>query len=331
MISNIRTILFTVGITIIVCLIPICILFYNNYKLKEVISNNSKESNITYKKLNKSLQRAETKIILKEKELSDLTNRYKLDLEIIRTDLKSVGGELEAVGITEAGTTTIVYNNYSSDKTEPIESEVTICKEDGRPIDVHEYTRKIESKKLLDSNGIRVADVSFSASNKNPWSTKVHGLRYRILNTIGRGAQNKIILYTELQIENPEIQPEKVFRIEGIESRILQMPNSENEFNWWDPAIYLIAQLGLNVYNEINFSASLSLGLSIFSYGNDLRFLGITVGYDAFQNKFRVSFVPVLYNIGGPIPFLSDLYLGLDIGTSFTNDLSISFLISTKI
>ncbi len=319
------------GIFILLSLIPSGILFYQNQKLKSQVAQYAGDLNIGYKALTKSLQRSETKLTENTADLTLFAKENGVSIKAIRNDLDSIGGRLEAVSSTEAKTSTVVHNYYPSDSNTPSDVDVPICENDGRPIDIHSYTKRVETRELHDSNGMRVADISFAAAEKNPWNSKIYGIRYKILNTIGRGPNDQIILHTELTSENPEVQPGQVFRIEGVESRLLQIPALPSEFDFWDPALYLIGQLGANVYGDISLLASISLGFSIWSYGDDWRFLGISAGYDATGNAFRASIIPVMYNIGSPIPLLSNLFLGLDIGINHRADVSVGLVIGTRL
>lgn len=326
-----RHTIWIVAVAVILALIPAGVLFYQKQQLKIQLAEYAGQKNVDYQALTDSLQRAETKIARTEEELAAFADQYGVDFDTILEDHRELGARVEAVGASEARTTTVVHNHYPSDSSNPSDIEVPTCEEDGRPIDVHGYTKRVETRRLEDSNGMVVADVSFSAARERPWSSRVYGVRYRILNTVGRGAGGQVILTTELTAENPEAQPGETFRIEGVESRVLQAPEPGPEFRWWDPAVYLLAQPALVVYDEVAFSASLSIGFSVFSYGENWRFLGITAGYDAFQNAFRASLVPVLYNVGGPLPFLSDLWIGLDVGISHESDVSVGLVIGTRL
>jgi hypothetical protein len=328
---KIKTIAWIIGVVIILSLVPAGVLFWQNQNLERQVAQYAGELDIKHQSLSKSLQRAETKIAKSSNELSIFAKQNEVNIDAINKDLRKLNGRLEAISVTEAKTNTVIHTYSSSDTSRQTNTEVTICKEDGRPIDIHRYTETTETRELTDSNGMRVADVSFSAAEKRPWNSKVYGIKYKILNTIGRGSKGQLILSTELIAENPEAQPNKTFRIEGIESRTLQAPKPGPKFKVWDPALYLLMNLGVIAYKEVDFSASLGFGFSVFSYGPDWRFLGITVGYDAFQNAFRGSLVPFLYNIGSPLPLLSNLYLGLDIGLSSQLDISIGLIIGTRL
>jgi hypothetical protein len=286
---------------------------------------------VSHKNLTSSLQRAETE---RAKEISELYNFAKengYSLDEIKSDLYQLHAQLEAVATTEAKTTTVINKNYYSDNSQTTNPAVPQCPEDGRPIDVHGYTKRAETKYLHDSNGMRVADVTFEAALDRPWTTKVYGIRYKILNTVGRTKTGQIILHTELLSENPEAEPGKTYRVDAVTSKVIQAPREPTRFDWWDPKLYLAGLAGIQAYPEVDFSASLGLGFSIFSYGEDWRFLGITVAWDAYQNTFRASLVPVLYNLGGPLPFFSDLLLFLDIGADSSASVSVSLGIATTL
>lgn len=328
---KIKNIIWMIVVLAILALIPTGVLFCQNEKLKDQVAKYAGEQNINYKILSKSLQRAETKIAENSDELVVFADQNGINIQAVEEDLESLNGRLEAVAVTESKTFNVTHNHYPSDSNTPSEIEVPVCKEDGRPIDIHGYTKRIETRELIDSNGMRVADVSFSAAQKEPWSSKVYGIEYKINNTIGRSPAGKIILTTELLAQNPQAQPEQTFRIEGVDSRVLQAPPLPPTFDWWDPTVYLLATPGVEVYKAPEFSASLSLGFSIFSYGDDWNFLGISAGYDAFQNAFRASLFPFLYNVGGPLPFFQDLWIGLDVGLSHEANVSIGLIIGTRL
>lgn len=328
---KLKTVLWIIGAVAILALIPIGILSYQNQKLKKENLSLTGTVDVTQKKLTDSLLRADTERTDELRKLRDLAKEQGSDIGKIERDLRSLGASLEAVAQTSAQTKTVVHNHYTSTSTTPSKTEVPTCPEDGRPIDVHGYTKRIETINLEDSNGMRVADVSFAAAEKTPWSSKIYGLRYKINNTIGRSQDGQIVLYTELLAENPEAQPGETFHIEGVESRVLQAPEPGPSFQWWDPALFLNAHLAIEVHPGLDFTAGLSLGFSIFSYGEDWRFLGITAGYDAFQNEFRASLIPALYNVGGPMPFLQDLWLGLDVSISHNADVGVGLVIGTTL
>lgn len=318
------------GVGLLILLAPAVILLIQNAQLKKQNASLIENVTIGQKALTDSLLRAESKIASTQEDLTDFADQNQLDIEAIRDDLKTLDATLAAIAITEGGTTTIVKNYYKADDSTPSDIEVPKCKEDGRPIDVWGHTKSVEAIDLEDSNGMKVAKASFEAAKERPWSSKVYGIRYKVLNSIGRQQNGRLVLHTELTAENPEAQPGETFRIKSVSSQMLELPAPRASFDAWDPKLYLAVNLGLVVRPEIDFSASFALGFSIMSYG-DWRFIGVTAGYDAYQNNLRASLIPVLYNLGSPMPFLSDLWIFLDVGWSPMEEVSIGFGIATTI
>lgn len=328
--NDLKVLLWIGGIVIIFSLIPAGILFYQNHELKKALEITSGERDLQYKKLSDSVQRAETSNAKNGEDLISLARKTSIDIDSISKDQQNLGAKIEALAITEAKTTTIVHNNYTSTSSTPSGKEPEVCKEDGRPIDVYGYTKRVEKINLDDSNGMRLADISFSAGEKNPWASKVYGIHYRVLNVMGRTQSGQITLHTELQSENSEAQPGQIFHIEGVSSQLTQT-EIPARFSWWNPRLFLLIQLGLEAYPTLDFSASLSLGLTIWAYGDNWRFLGVSAGYDAFQNSFRASFIPAMYNIGEPLPLLTNLWLGLDVSIDTRLNVGVGFVIGTTL
>jgi len=328
--KNLRNILIVGAACLIGCGVPIAFLSIQNCQLKDQNSHLVDDLIIGQKSLTDSLQRAESKIVTTQEDLSLFAEKNELDIEAIRADLHTLDATLAAVAVTEGGTTTIVKNYYKSTDSTPSDTEVPKCKEDGRPIDVWGHTQKVQSIDLEDSNGMKIAKTSFEAAKETPWSSKVYGIRYKVLNSVGRQRNGRLILHTELTAENPEAQPGETFRIKGISSEMLELPAPRAVFDWWDPHLYLMAYLGMGVYPVLEFSAGASLGITIMSYG-DWTFVGLSLGFDGFQQTFQASFIPFLYNIGGPLPFLSDLEIGPYIGLDHTLSVSIGIGITTML
>lgn len=324
-----RTTLYAIGIgAIALALIGLAILTSQNASLRAQNRALEAEHIDRYKKLSDSLQRASSEAATSE-ELDEFAEQNQLDLDLIREDLYQLGAELEAVASSSGKTKTIVRNHYNSTTVEPSTEQVPTCKEDGRPIDLHGYTKTIQTTKVEDSNGMQVAKVSFEAAKQAPWSSKVYGIEYTVNNTIGRKSNGQLVLHTELLASSPEAQPGRTFKVTGFQSRLLQTPQRAR-FDAWDPAIYLSGQFGLGVYPGLQFSAAISLGLSTMSYG-DWRFLGVTIGLDGYQHTFFASFAPFLYNVGEPLPWFSDLYLGLYVGIDSELSVSTGIAIATML
>ena len=316
-----------VGLVVALTLGSSAYLFWKIRTLEEENQRLLNQVTVNHENLTKSLQRAETSQVT-QADLAAFAEEVGLDIQKLRGDLRSLGADLEAIASTKAKTTTIHHHHAPSDSSSSSEIEVPTCKEDGRPIDIHRYTERIESRELRDSSGMRIADVSFEAAEENPWSSTTWGISYTINNSVARTRDGSIVLHTELLAES-EAQPGEIFRIEGAESRVLQVPE-EVHFEWWNPQLYLTAQLGINAWPGIDLSASLAIGFSVMSYGN-WAFFGISAGFDGWNRSFFASFIPLMYNIGEPIPLLSDLEVGPHVGIDHNANVSVGITIGTRL
>ena len=80
-------------------------------------------------------------------------------------------------------------------------------------------------------------------------------------------------------------------------------------FQWWTPHLD-IAALGTTS------GVGASLGISVAGYGkteNDLSWRFVRLSLDIFD-KPAIGFTPFVYNVGGPMPLISNLYLGPHVG-----------------
>lgn len=317
-----------IGGIVLILLIVFTALFWKIDRLENQLATNS--ISIDHKALTESLQRAETLMVESNKQLDLFAQQNGLDIEMIRDDLEKINADLIAVASTKAQTTTIIKNNYISDNSKIVNPEQPVCKENNIPLDNYGYTTKLEEISLQDSNGMNIARIGFQAAKSEPWSSTIYGIEYVINNTVSTGPNKEVIIHTELLARNKEIQPEKTFRIEGVESRVLQVPEPPPSFDFWDPAIFLLGQLGLDVYPGVSFSASINIGASIMSY-NNWRFLALSIGVDGWNREFIASFIPFLYNVGEPLPFFSDLFIFPYVSISHEGDVGVGAGIGTRL
>lgn len=320
-----------VGIVIVVLFMGgLGFLGYKNHKMSEQLLQ-LQDQQVTHLKLTKSLQRGETQHAEDEADIDQFASDIGLDLALIREDIESLNGRIEGIASTKASTKTVVIREVESTSETPNNTNPERC-DDGRLVDTHGYTTKVVSRELRDNNGMLVADVGFNAAEITPWTTKVFGIDYTINNVVSHTETGQLVIHTELLAQNPSEQPSKSYRIEGVNSRVLQAPTPPPEFDWWDPRLFMFGNLAVVVYDDIQFSASLGLGVSFWSYGDRLRVLGITAGYDAFLNRFRASIVPVLFNVGRPgHGLIRNLWIGLDISVDHRADVGVGFLIGTML
>jgi len=124
-------------------------------------------------------------------------------------------------------------------------------------------------------------------------------------------------------------EPGRTYRIEGVESRVLQL-EQKPRFRWWDPSLYLALQSGVVVYPPVQASAGFSLQFSVMSYG-DWAFVGLSGGYDGVRNAFIASIIPFSYNVGHPLPLLEDLRIFPYISADHRGGVGIGVGIGTRL
>lgn len=276
-----------------------------------------REIGVSEKSITKSLHRASSKTVENSEQLEQFAEENKLDINEVKEDIRRLGAKLEAVSSTIAETKSVVHIKQISDSTTQTKNEPVLCPDSGELIDQHEYTKAIQHRFIEDENKMRVADVSFDASSRTPWTDKVYGIRYIINSSLSRDRSNNLVLHSELLSENPEVQPGEFFRIETVQSNLLQV-EQKPEFRLWDPAIYLSISAGINFWPQVQFSATMNLGVSVMSYGA-WRFIGLNAGFDGANNTFQASFFPFTYNIAEHMPVVSNIYLFPYIGINHQN------------
>ena len=91
---------------------------------------------------------------------------------------------------------------------------------------------------------------------------------------------------------------------------------------WFNPILDINAFIGGNVYPFANWSGNptstlstgFDLGVSFSSYGETradswFRLFRLGVGYDAARRAASFSFAPFAFNIGKPLPLITNLFL----------------------
>lgn len=272
----------------------------------------------SFKNVTENFIRSQSEVVSKKELKEALVDLLtKKDLEAITKDLSKQGAALQSVGITIGKLEHKIRYNQSSDSTNKPKEPTVICKEDGRPIDVYSYTKASQIKILKDKNEADLAEVKFDASSKMPWDYEVFDREFRLSTIIGKKKDGSNIYYHSLKYKVPRKHKEKLFNIPIISSIYKQQLNNRQMF-WWNPTIDLSISLGGIIYSieptTDLWSLGIDIGLSTSSYGrteadNLWKFFRIGAGYDAIQNSALLSFAPVLYNIGDPLPLLTNLYI----------------------
>jgi len=290
-----------------------------------------------FRKVTDTLVRSQTEIVSKkdlEKALKKhLTNK---DIDNLKKDLKEMNAILRSVGITIGKLERKVKYNQKSDKQGKSKETVVICKEDGRPIDIHGYTKASQIKIVKDKNEADLADVTFDASSKMPWSYEVLDREFYLSTAIGKKKDGSNIYYHSLKYKVPGRHKNKLFNIPITSSAYKQQVNDRQWF-WFNPTIDLSISLGGVIYSIDSitnlWSLGVDLGLSLSSYGrteadNLWKFFRFGLGYDTVQNSAFLSFSPALFNFADPMPLLTNLYIVPKISFDHYGNLTISLGLS---
>lgn len=251
--------------------------------------------------------------------------------------MKYLDSRLHVVGRTVGTIHNKVAKLQASDK-EGDENKVVQCN-DGRIVDIYGYTKKTQIKNIKDINEAPIAEVKFNAAKEKPWSYEVYKRDHRLATIIGKKDSGQLTFHHKLEYSIPDINPEKFYNIELISSEYLQMP-LKKRFFWLNPKLDINAFMGGRVHqfaygpgnpNEI-VSLGLDVGISLSSYGetkiNSLfRMFRFGIGYNASRQGGHLSFAPIAFNVGHPLPLLTNLYftpqVGIDTGGGITINLGI--------
>lgn len=271
-----------------------------------------------FKKVTDSLVRSQTEVVSK-KDLEKTLKKYFTNKDIgnLKKDLAEMNATLGSVGITIGKLERKVKYNLRSDKQGTPKTEVVVCKEDGRPIDVYGYTKASQIKTLKDKNEADLADVTFDASQAKPWSYDIFNREYHLATVVGKKKDGSDIYYHSLKYKVPSKHKDKLFNIPIVSSSYKQKINKRHMF-WWNPMIDLSISLGGVIYSSNGTNELISLtpdiGFSTSSYGRTRadtlwKFFRFGIGYDAIQESVIFSISPVLFNFADPMPILTNLYL----------------------
>ena len=320
------------------CLLIIGLVIVGYFAWKNMSDENVKlRTEVTqFKEVTNTLVRSSTTWATKgdlESQLKDMLSKD--DLAALQKDMSKLDSKLIAVGRLVGVIDEKISKLEESTSTEPTDTPPQKC-DDGRLIDVQEYTKNIQVKELTDSNTAPVAEVKFDASKKAPWQYSVHKREFKLTTVVGKQDDGQMSFHHTLQYTVPE-KGAQVYNVDIVSSDYMQAPLAKKMF-WFNPILDLdffaggkVASFapGFGRPNNI-VSVGLDLGLSLSSYGETktdslLRLFRFGLGYDAERRAGHLSLAPITFNIGNPLPLLTNLYLtpmvALDTAGGFILDL----------
>ncbi len=185
-----------------------------------------------------------------------------------------------------------------------------------------------------DSRIVIAAKLATGVSKETKQLTPMSDISYKLQLRI------KTLLITTIDPQGRENTYAEMYEMDESGSKILGKFSTDKFYvvkddqrkkhmEWWNPHLDAGVLAGLETYTGKGHFGG-SVGISLMSYGltkNDMtwRFLrpGVTL-----SNKIGVDLAPVMYNVGEPLPLVSDLYIGPYIGTDFSN-VGVGLLLNT--
>jgi len=331
--SKFNSIITVVGVVLVMGLIVVG--YFAWKKLTE--ENAMLRSQITeFKQLTETLVRSSNKWVTKSDLESQVKNLLsKDDLNALEKDLGSLDARLTAVGRTIGTVNRRVAALEKSDREGSENTNLERCS-DGRLVDVHGYTKRPQIKELKDSKSAPVADVQFDASKAKPWSYDVHRRDHKLVTVVGKREGGQLTFHHKLEYSMPGKDPKKWYSIDLLSSDYIQVP-LKNKMFWFNPILDLNFFAGGRVYGFANgqgepgniISIGADVGLSLSSYGETradswFRLFRLGLGYNAERKAAHLSFAPFLFNIGKPLPLLTNLYLSPQIGIDTAGGLTVN-------
>jgi hypothetical protein len=311
-------------ISLIVVVVGATIVGYFAFKSLSDRNESLRNEVIQFKQLTESLVRSSNKWVTKD----DLENSLggfitKVDLEEVKKDLKELGAKLTSVGQTIGAIGAIISKPEPSDGQGPENPTPPSCS-DGKLIDVFGYTKRVQIKEIKDINTAPVAEVRFNAAEKAPWMYKTYGRQYKIITIVGKKDDGQLTFHNSMKYSIPE-KSNTEYNI-NITSSDFKQAYPSNSWFWFNPIVDLNFFAGGRVYQFAegpgrNSDASLGvdLGLSLSSFGETkvdsaFRLFRFGFGYNIERQSAQLSFSPITYNIGKPLPLLTNLYVAPQVG-----------------
>lgn len=309
-------------ITIISCVLIIGLLVLGFFAWKNTKKENEQlRSQITeFKALTETLVRGSTTWATKkdlEEQLKNLLTKE--ELAALNKDLREIGASLIVVGNTVGRVERRVAKLEASDSQIPNPGGGIECPSGGL-IDTHEYTRNTQVKELVDANVAPVALVKFDASSATPWDYETYEKEYKLTTIVGKRDSGQMVLDYKLTYSVPE-KGTKEYPIKIVSSDHLQVKN-KNKMFWVNPTLDIsvfgggtVSQFAPGPGRPSPFSAGVDLGLNISSYGetkvdSSFKFFRVGVGYNIERQSAHLSVAPITYNVGKPLPLITNLYVG---------------------
>jgi len=280
------------------------------------------DSMVEQKQLTDSIARSQAQYVT-AKDLEAYAKNLDVKLKPIRDDLEKLDGEVKGVGEVRVITVGYKGNDIPSDTSVPRPPEEQ--PKPGDNLDPWNYQRAQQKLKLQEpftDNNIPWGEVGFKAWEQEPWELTVYPRSYHVVNVLGQDEEGRHYVYNKFSIEADG----KKYDIKIDKSQFVEeYPASKFR---WSPSLYLGLGAGAYLKSDPAWAVTPTLQMFLFSYGKtklvpEWTFIGLGLGYEAFERRLDFLVSPVGYNIGTHIPLVKNLYVVPTITVDFTGDFAV--------
>ena len=270
------------------------------WRLYTDLTQQISDQKVAYKQLSENVARASNQFVTKH-DLDEFGKEISGSFNIMKADIKKLGGQVTTVGQTIAKLEAHVERDAASDHTAEVELP------DGT-------TTRQDFKKIKNEEGLPMAWSMYTIGKEHPWTVGTYELEFHINTVLGVTEDDQIIPENELVVFNNQDAETKgkPFKLPIVSSMFKQTMPNQSQFFLWAPHL----DFGLNVGAALTGEGILGpdLGFSVMAYGktkndNEWRFARLGIGTRDGFHKPQVTLSPVGYNLGKFIPLLSDLWL----------------------
>lgn len=277
-----------------------------------------REIQVKQKQLEDNITRSSSSFVSKE-DIKQLLKESKVDLSKIEKDLDNLNAKVDSVNKVQVVSVYQKQENIPTEKTLPKVEPIEIKKED-----LKQETQYVSIGEQFKNTRIPIGNVGFSFWRKNPWEYEIYKRNYKITNVIAKDANNNTIVYNKFSINvNDKDYDLEIDSAENVQV----MP--ENKFHLY-PKMFLGFASGYNLNKS--FDSSVFLYGNFIQYGqfkNNPKLSIFNLGIGTNFNTYKVSIVPVFFNLQNVVKFFQNSYIGP--GFSYGFNKSYEFNISVAL
>lgn len=267
-----------------------------------------KEIQIKQKQLEDNIIRSSTSFASKE-DIKKILNESKIDLSKIEDDLEGLNAKIDSVNKVQVVSVYQKQENIPTENSIPKTDPIEVKKDD-----LKQETQYVSIGEQFKNTRVPFGKVGFSYWRNNPWEYEVYKRNYKITNVIAKDSNNNTVVYNKFSINVDN----KDYDLELDSADNIQiMP--ENKFHFY-PKIFLGFSSGYNINKS--FDSSVFLYGNFIQYGqfkNNPKLSLLNLGLGTNFNTYKVSLVPVFFNLQNISKFLQNSYIGPGFAYGFNN------------